>query len=121
MKLPVAFSAGSNDSVDPVPFRKSGYPPLEYVSASVHVDIQIDRLADAQITQLRLFEIGIDPDLVERSDRHQILPNLHIIARIDISASHDAVNLSDNVAVTKVEFCLNEISVGGFDFRFAPA
>jgi hypothetical protein len=30
--------------------------------AAIHVDVQIDRLADAQIAQLRLLEIGIDPD-----------------------------------------------------------
>ena len=99
------------------PHRKTGDPTLEYLSAPVHVDIQIDRLADAQITQLRLFEIGIDPDLAKRPDRHQILPNLHIIAWIDISARHNTVNLSDNVTVTKVEFGLNEIAVGGFEFR----
>jgi hypothetical protein len=29
---------------------------------AVHVDIQIDSLADAQVAQLRLLEIGIDPD-----------------------------------------------------------
>ena len=99
------------------PHGKAGDPPVEYLPASVHVDIQIDRLADAQITQLRLLEIGIDPDLLERSDRHQILPGLHIVARIDISARHDTVNLGDDVAVTKVEFGLNEIAVGGFELR----
>src|SRR6516225_291608 len=98
--------------------RKPGDPTLEYVSASIHVDIEIDRLADAQITQLRFFEIGIDPDLAERSDRHQILSNLHIIARIDISARHNPVNLCNDIAVTKIEFSLNEIALGGFEFRF---
>ena len=45
--------------------RKPGDPTFEYVSSPVHVDIQIDSLADAQIAQLRLLEIGIDPDVAE--------------------------------------------------------
>ena len=53
----------------------------------------------------------------ERSDRHQILPNLHIITRIDVSARHNAINLGDNVTVTKFELGLNEIAVGGFELR----
>ena len=54
---------------------------------------------------------------LERSDRHQVLPDLHVIARIDISARHDAINLGDDVTVTKVELGLNEIAVGGFELR----
>jgi hypothetical protein len=88
------------------------------MSVSVHVDIQVDRLADAQITKLRFLEIGIDPDIAERSDRHQRLPGLHIVARIDVSARHNAINIRDDIAVTKVELGLNEIAFGGFELGF---
>jgi hypothetical protein len=38
-------------------------------------------------------------------------------ARIDVSACHNPANLSDNVTVTKIEFGLSEIALGGFEFR----
>jgi hypothetical protein len=75
-------------------------------------------LADAQIAQLRLLEIGIDPDLAERADRHQVLPDLNIIARIDISARDDAVDLRDDVAIAKVQFGHSQITLGGREFGF---
>src|SRR5262249_45551326 len=39
-----------------------------------------------------------------------------VIAWIDVSARYHPVNLSDNVAVTKVELGLIEIAVGGVEF-----
>src|SRR5215831_2310792 len=106
-KLPVAFCGGSNAGVDPA---------FEYLSVAVHIDIQICSLTDAQVAQLRLLEIGIDPDLAERADRHQALSDLNIIARIDIPARDDAVNLRDNVTIAKVEFGQSEVALGGPEF-----
>ena len=97
------------------PHRKAGDPALEHVPAAVHVDIEIDRLADAQVAQLRLLEIGIDPDLAERADRHQALADLNVIARIDVAARDDAVDLRDDVAIAKIQFGLGEIAFGGFE------
>ena len=97
------------------PHREAGNAALEHVSAAVHVDIEIDRLADTQVAQLRLLEIGIDPDLVERADRHEILADLDIIARIDVSARDDAVDLRDDVAIAKIELGLGEIALGGLE------
>ena len=80
-KLPVAFCGGSSASVDPVPIVKPVIRPsnvlrLPYMSTS-----QSHALADAQIGELRLLEIGVDPDLGQRTDRHQALAGLHVIAR----------------------------------------
>ena len=72
-------------------------------------------MADAQVAQLRLLEIGIDPDLAERADRHQALPDLNIVAGIDISARDDAVDLRDDVAISKVEFGQSKIAVDSFE------
>ena len=57
---------------------------------------------------------------ISLSDRIAIrdLPNLHIVARIDISARHNAINVRDDIAVAKVEFSLNEIALGGFELGF---
>ena len=52
---------------------------------------------------------------MERADRHQILANLNVIARIDVPARDDAVDLRDDVTITKVQFGLSEIAVGGFE------
>ena len=46
------------------------------------------------------------------------LPDLNIIAGIDIAAGDDAVDFSDDVAIAKVEFSLSEIALGGFEVGF---
>ncbi|MNZ84136.1 hypothetical protein D3C78_1028820 [compost metagenome] len=38
---------------------------------TVSVGAKLDRLANAQVFNLRLFEVGVDPDLVDRYHRHQ--------------------------------------------------
>src|SRR5580692_12411351 len=45
------------------PHRKPGDPTAEYLSVAIHVAIDIGSLTDAQVAQLRLLEIGIDPNL----------------------------------------------------------
>jgi hypothetical protein len=87
------------------------------VLAAVHVDVQIDGLPDAQVAQLRFLEVGVNPDFVERANRHQVLADLNIVARIDVAPRDDAVDLRDDVAVTKIQFGLREIALGGFEFR----
>src|SRR6202161_423773 len=85
---------------------KAGNAPLEHVAVAIHVDIEIDRLADTQVTQLRLLEIGVNPDFMERTDRHETLTDLHIVAWIDVSARDDAIDLRDDVAVAKIQLGL---------------
>jgi hypothetical protein len=85
------------------------------MAAAVHVDVEIDRLADAQVPELRLLEVGVDPDFIERADRHQSLANLHIVARIDVSASDDAIDLGDDVAIAQIELGLVEIALGDLE------
>jgi hypothetical protein len=41
---------------------------------------------------------------------------LNVIARINVPARDDAVNLRDDVTITKVQFGLSEIAVGDFEF-----
>ncbi len=68
-----------------------------------------------QVAELRLLEIGVDPDFIERADRHQSLANLHIVARVDVSACDDPIDLRDDVAVAEIEFGLVEIALGDFE------
>jgi len=88
---------------------------FEHLSVAIHVDVEIGGLTDAQIAQLRLLEVGVDPDIAERADRHQALPDLDIIARIDIPARDDAVDFRNNIAVAKVEFSQREVALGGLE------
>ena len=67
---------------------------------------------------MRLLEIRVDPNLAEGADRHQILADLNVIARIDVPARHDAVNLRDDVAKTKIKFRLGELAFGEFELGF---
>ena len=62
-----------------------------------------------------LLEIRVDPNLAEGADRHQILADLNVIARVDVPARHDAVNLRDDVAKTKIQLGLGELAFGGFE------
>src|SRR5215472_1139136 len=56
----------------------------------------------------------IDPDLAKGADCHQVLPDLNVIARIDVPAGDDAVDLRDDVAKTKVQFSLSEFAFSRF-------
>ena len=67
---------------------KTCLPP--YMSTS-----QIDPLADAQVGELRLLEVGVDPDLGERADRHQALADLDVVAGVDVAPRDDAVDLAE--------------------------
>ena len=53
---------------------ESRYFPVVLDLAAIKVRRQRDGLTDAHRRQLRLFEIRVDPHLVERNDRHQRRP-----------------------------------------------
>ena len=80
--------------------------PSNSLPAAVHVDLDLDPLADAQVGQLRFLEVGVDPDFGERADRHQALPGLHVVAGVDVAARDDAVDLGDDVAVAQIQLGL---------------
>ena len=67
-KLPVAFSGGSSARVEPVPARTRppgrGSTRPAYMSTS-----QVDRLADPQVGELGLLEVGVDPDVGRATGR----------------------------------------------------
>ena len=85
--------------------------------ATVHVDVQIDRLADTQVAQLRFLEVGVDPDFAQRTNRHQVLADLNKVARIDVAPCDNAIDLCNDVGVTKIQLSLREIALGDFEFR----
>ena len=99
--------------------------PLNCCAAAVHVDIQIDRLSDAQVRELRFLEIGVDPDFGQRSHGHQALPGDHVVAGVHIAPGDDAVDLGHHVAIAQIQLGLIEIALGlgqfGLGLFDAPA
>ena len=89
--------------------REAGDAALELVPAAVHVHLELDALADAQVGQLRFLEVGVDPDFRERADGHQALPHLDVVAGVDVAAGHHAVDVAEDVAVAEIQFGLGQI------------
>ena len=98
--------------MEPVPIVKPEMRPVNKLVAPVHIDIDRDRLSDAEIGQLRFLEICIDPDFRDRANRHQALASDHIVARIDVAAGDDAVDLGIRLCVTEVELGVVQVVLG---------
>ena len=94
------------------PHGEAGDAALELMPAAVHVDLAAHALADAQVGQLSLLEVGVDPDLGERADGHQALPGLDVVAGVDVAAGDHAVDLADDVAVAEVQLGLVQVALG---------
>ena len=50
--------------------------------AAVDIGNELDRLTDAHRRELRLLEVGVDPHLVERDDRHQRRTGAHALSEL---------------------------------------
>jgi len=76
-------------------------------------------LADAQVAELGLLEIRVDPDITQRADRHEALPDLDVVAGIHVAAGDNAVNLREDRAIAQIELGLIEITLGLYHVRFS--
>ena len=65
-----------------------------------------------RFAQLRLLEVSVDPNIGERSQRHQPLPGDNLIAWVDVATRHDTVNVGHDIAIGKVQLGLIEIGLG---------
>ena len=92
--------------------RESGNAALELLPVAIHVDLATHALADALVGQLRFLEVGVDPDLGERTHGHQALTNLDIIPWIDVAAGDLAVDFAHDVAVAEVQLGFSQIVLG---------
>ena len=97
---------------------ETGDPAVEFALAAVHVDLAAHPLADSEFGELGLFEVGVDPDLGERPDGHQVLTCLNVVAGIDVAPGDHAVDLGDDIAVPEVELGLIEVADGLFELGF---
>ena len=94
------------------PHGEPGDAALELAAAAVHVDLAPHPLADPQVGELGLLEVGVDPDLGDRADGHQALPHGDVVARVDVAGGDHAVDLADHVAVAQVQLRLGEVAAG---------
>jgi hypothetical protein len=92
---------------------EAGDPALEDVVAAVHGDA----LPNAQAAQLRFLEVGVNSYFVGRTDRHRVLADVDILARIDVAPRDNTAELRSDIAVTESQFGLRKIAPGAFKFR----
>ena len=86
--------------------------PSRLTTAAVHVDLATHALADAQVPELSLLEVGVDPDLRKRADGHQALPHLDVVTGVHATAGDHAVDLADDIAVAEVQLGLRQVAAG---------
>ena len=79
---------------------------LPRVFAAVGVDAEVTCWPGFMQAQLRLLEVGGDPDVVERNDRHQLLAGRDVRAHFDRLFADDPVDRRDDGAVAEIEFGL---------------
>ena len=101
-KLPVAFSGGRSAVAAPVPAPKPEMRPA-VDPARVGVGADLDLLADRQVADLGLLEVGVDPDVLERPQGHQPLPRLHAVAGVGDPAADEPGDLGMDLRVAEVE------------------
>src|SRR6202012_2216056 len=65
-------------------------PPLEDLFAAVHIQLQVNMLADPQLAELGFLEIRVYPDITQRADGHDALASLEIVAGIHVTAGGNA-------------------------------
>ena len=97
---------------------EAGDAALEGVVAAVHVDVEVDGLADAECGELGFLEVGVDPDFGEGADGHDGLAGDDIVAGVDVAAGNDAINFGADIGVGEIEVGLVEIALGLEEFCF---
>jgi hypothetical protein len=78
---------------------------------AIHVGFEIDMLADAKLAQFGLFEVDVNPHVVQGTHRHQALTDVHVISGVHIAAGDDSVDLGLNRAITQIELGLIDIAL----------
>ena len=69
------------------------------------------------LRELRLLEIGVDPNVGQRAQRHQLLSGKHFITWIHIPPRHNAVDVGDHIAIAEVQLRLTQIGARSSQLR----
>ena len=101
VKLPVALSGGSSANSSPLAGdRLSTWPRSRAVKT---VDLDLDRLAVADMRELRLLEVRDHVDCIQRHDRHQLRAGLHILSDPERARADRAIHRCLDLRVGKIE------------------
>ena len=73
-----AGAAGAGDAID-----------FAVISFAIGINFNGDGLADFHLAELGFFEVGGDPDIIERNDLHQFLTRGHVLSDLN-GATADA-------------------------------
>ena len=90
VKLPVAFSGGSSENCEPEAGDTLDTMPLITRPSSASIPTSTV-CADLDVAELRLLEVGVDVEVVERHQRHQPRSRLHVVADLDGLVADDTV------------------------------
>src|SRR4029078_5339446 len=84
------------------------------------VDLDLDRLAIADIGELRLLEVRDHIDRIQRYDRHQLRAGLRILSDPERARANRAVHRRLDLRVGKVERRLALHGPGAGELRYRP-
>ena len=62
--------------------------------------------------ELRFLEIGIDPNLGDRANRHQALAGDHVVARVHVPPGNDAIDLGEDLGIAKIQLGIGQVLLG---------
>src|SRR5205807_6387787 len=74
------------------------------VVAPEGINADCDRLTRSHSSELRLFEVRRDPDIVQGNDYEQALPRLHVMTKLHSLSPDHAADRSVNLGIAEVEF-----------------
>ena len=69
---------------------------MKLAIAAVQIALDFNGLTQTQIAQLVFFEVGIDPQIVQRDDRHQRLPGRDALTQLHVALRHIAAHRRDD-------------------------
>src|ERR1700679_285350 len=75
------------------------------------VDFNLHFLARLHLLQLSLLEVGGNPEVLQRNDRHQRLADAQVLSRRDALATDNARNRSNDLGVAKIQLRLVDLSL----------
>src|SRR6185312_5986992 len=81
-----------------------------FIVATGCIHFDIDWLAGLHVLELRLFEVGCDPEIVDIHQRHERLAWLDVLTNLRRAMSDDAVHRRDHLGVLQIKLRLLECS-----------
>ena len=77
---------------------------MENYLSAVDVRGQADWLTGTNIAQLRLLQVGRNPEMVERHDRHQCYTSIDEMADLNVALSDDTAHRCDSAILASRTF-----------------